>query len=277
MKPVAYLIPVRKKELIADMEKILIIEASPRKGFSTNVAREISAQLGERCAHEVVALRDLDLRPCTGCAACFFAGSSKCPLKDDDVARVLEKMEAADGIIYVIPNYALNVPGLLKNFFDRLAYVFHRPRLFNQVCLPVVVQGIYGGKRITEYVNEVMEFWGMRTVRGTVVTGGVYPNRERAAKVRSKESQAIGKSLDRMFQEMHRTRAKSPTVFRLVLFRIARASMKYSREVLEPDKAYYVRKGWLDSAYYYDVRLNPFKQAIGTISDSVGKSMATRM
>lgn len=259
------------------MEKILIIEASPRKGFSSNVAEEISAQLGQRCAHEVVTLRDLDIRPCTGCTACFFAGSAKCPQKRDDVARVLEKMEAADGVIYVIPNYALNVPGLLKNFFDRLAYVFHRPRLFNQVCLPIVVQGIYGGKRITEYVNEVMEFWGMRTVRGVVVTGGIYPNRERAAQARKKESQAIGESLDRLFREMRRTRAKSPSVFRLVLFRVARNSMKYGREVLEPDKAYYVRKGWLDSAYYYDVRLNPFKRAIGTISDRVGKSMALRI
>lgn len=87
MKPEACHKSMMKRELITVMEKMLIIEASPRKGFSSNVAEEISAQLGDRCAPEVVALRDLDIRPCTGYTACFFAGSSKCPQKRDDVAR----------------------------------------------------------------------------------------------------------------------------------------------------------------------------------------------
>jgi multimeric flavodoxin WrbA len=258
------------------MKKVLIIEASPRKGFCKRIGDSLTDKLRNHYELDVVSLSELTIQPCKGCASCLFAGSGKCPVRDDDAIVVLEKMIWADGIIFILPNYALGVPALLKNLFDRLAYIFHRPRLFHKVCLPIIVQGVIGGKKIAEYVNEVMSYWGMHPVKGAVVTGGVYVGKAKSSQMEQKDDRIISEAIERFSKEIHRTKARVPSLFRLLLFRMVRTSMKYSEEVLPPDKAYYQRMGWFESNYYYDVKLNPLRRALGAMSDLFAKQMATK-
>lgn len=258
------------------MKKVLIIEASPRKGFCKGIRDSLTEQLMNHYELDVVSLSELTIHPCKGCASCLFAGSGKCPLREDDAIIVLEKMLWADGIIFIVPNYALGVPALLKNLFDRLAYVFHRPRLFQKVCLPIIVQGVIGGKKIAEYVNEVMSYWGMYPVKGAIVTGGVFAGKAKPSQLEQKDANTIARAIQRFSKETHREKTRIPSLFRLLLFRMVRTSMKYSDEVLSPDKAYYQRMGWFESDYYYEVKLNPLRRAAAALSDRFAKRMATR-
>ncbi|KNY29441.1 flavodoxin family protein [Pseudobacteroides cellulosolvens] len=258
------------------MKKILIIEASPRNGFCKSISDDIVKDLAGKYEYEVLTLRNLTINLCKGCAACLIAGSSKCPLRSDDAVKALEKFIWADGIIYVIPNYALSVPANLKNLFDRLSYVFHRPRLFHKVCLPIIVQGVYGGKKIADYVNEVMEFWGMRGIKGIAVTGGVYANKANPSQLLQKDKQLIRSTVEKFLAQTDKAKIKSPSLFKLIIFRMTRAAMKYSNDALLPDKEYYSRMGWGESNYYYDVKLNPFKYTIGVLCDKFAKRMITK-
>lgn len=66
------------------MKDVLIIEASPRKGYSMMVAREVASILEKDVNIEMVTLRDFNILPCRGCCACLTKGSRYCPQKDDD-------------------------------------------------------------------------------------------------------------------------------------------------------------------------------------------------
>lgn len=259
-----------------EMKKVLILEASPRKGFSAKIAEQISEELSSIAKPEILTLRNLNIRPCTGCCLCLTKGSDYCPHQSDDVKLVLQKMMDAHGVIFVVPNYSLQVSGLLKQLLDRLAFVFHRPRLFGITFLPVVVQGVYGGGKIIKYLNDAMEFWGMRPTRGAVVTGGIYPKEVQKDAILRKNEKALNKALDHFRRDLFQNRQKQPSFFRMMIFRSTRSSMKYFEEALEPDKNFYDQRGWFTSDYFYDVKINPLKRFAGWIADTMIKRMAVK-
>lgn len=259
------------------MKQVLIIEASPRKGFSELVVREVASKLEKEVNVETVALRDVNILPCKGCCVCLSRGSNYCPQKDDDTKLILSKMENADGVIVITPNHSLQVTTILKNLFDRLAFVFHRPRLFGKTILPIVVQGVYGGGKIARYINEVFDFWGMKKVEGIVISGGVYVNKEQPEEVIRKNKQALEKGVDRFLKKLYDQRPKKPSFFQMMIFRATRSSMKYFDEALEPDKKYYENKGWITSDYYYPVRIGVLKRLVGNLIDFMIKKMAMKV
>lgn len=252
------------------MSKILILDASPRTGYCSNIANKISKQIGKENQFEILTLRSLNITMCKGCTLCLSKGSSKCMFYQDDVKEVLAKLKWADGIIFVVPNYALGVPGILKNLFDRLAYLFHRPRLFHKFCIPIVVQGVYGGKQIVKYINEVMGCWGMEPSGGVVVKGGLELS---AAKLSDSDILKIKKAMNNFVYIVKTGKIKAPSFFRLLIFRSTRTSMKYSSEVLEVDKKFYEQNGWIKSEYFYDIKLTFIKRIVGTLADSATRRM----
>ncbi len=258
------------------MKKVLIIDASYRNGFTNEAAEQISKLISETTAVDLVALSKYDINRCKGCCNCLAIGSSSCPLKEDDVKIIAEKLEQSDGVIFVVPNYSLSVPGILKDLFDRLAFIFHRPRLFGRICLPIIVQGVYGGKNVAKYINEVMEFWGMNVVKGTVLTGGIYPKKGLSKKIEEKNNLLTKDAAERFLKALQHDQPRSPSLFRLMIFRITRTSMQYFDEVLESDKKYFEKNGWFNSDYYYDVKLNPFKKVVGKYFDNMMKNMAKK-
>ena len=98
--------------------KVLTIMGSPRKkGNTYKVTRMVEESMMKvgKVEFEYVFLKDLKLKTCLGCQACFNKGEDLCPLKDDRI-MLEEKMHKADGIIFTSPNYVFNVSGLMKNF-----------------------------------------------------------------------------------------------------------------------------------------------------------------
>ena len=182
----------------------------------------------------------------------------------------------ADAIVTICPNYALHVPAILKNVYDRLAFVFHRPRLFGKFSLGIVVQGVYGGRKIVKYMDELMSFWGCNKVKGAVISGGLYPNSKLPTAVITKNEQAIEAAADRLIQAVQQAKIKQPSFFRLALFRMTRSSLRYNPETLAADKKYYSDHGWFESRYFTDVKLDPIRLLFGAGVDRIMKRMVMK-
>jgi multimeric flavodoxin WrbA len=101
------------------MKKVLILSASPRaNGNSDLLAQKFAAgaiQAGN--AVEIVALREKKIAYCTGCNYCQ-SHEGHCCL-NDDAEGIIDKMIAADVLVFATPTYFYSMAGQLKVLIDR--------------------------------------------------------------------------------------------------------------------------------------------------------------
>ena len=62
---------------------------------------------------------------------------------------------------------------------------------------------------------------------------------------------------------------RTPTIFQLVGFRMARTSIRPEQPPARPDPTYYRDRGWFDSDYDYPMKLGPPKRAAGAAFDRI--------
>jgi multimeric flavodoxin WrbA len=153
--------------------KILAIHGSPRtiRSQTRHLASLVLEGAAERGAEtELIDLCDSRVTPCTACEGCLFNGIC---VFDDDVPLIIERMKAADGIIFASPVYIDNVSGQMKIFFDRLADAIHYQILHGKYGCSVATTHSSGGEEIVAYLNHVLNYLGMVSVGGlSVATGG---------------------------------------------------------------------------------------------------------
>lgn len=101
---------------------ILVVNGSPR-GAAGNTEVLVQAFLvGATSAGaqaEVVYLKDKKINHCIGCFNCWTRTPGVC-IHKDDMPELLEKVKIADTIVYACPLYIYTVPGLMKDFMDRI-------------------------------------------------------------------------------------------------------------------------------------------------------------
>ena len=100
------------------MKNILILSASPRKNGNSDILCHQFMKGAEDAGNQVelIPLYDKNIGFCRACYACFKSG--KCVLKDD-MAEILDKIQAADVLVVATPTYFLTMNGKLKNTIDR--------------------------------------------------------------------------------------------------------------------------------------------------------------
>jgi multimeric flavodoxin WrbA len=220
---------------------------------------------------EVVVLSDYKLAACRGCKICFIKGEQLCPLKDDR-DLLFEKMMASDGVVLATPNYSFQVSGTMKTFLDRLGFMFHRPRFFGKAFTSIVVQGFYGGSKILSYLDFVGNGLGFNTVTGSCMTA-LDPMTEKEQRKLDGIIAAHGR---RFYQRMSQASYPSPSLMKLLIFRMGRTNVRLLSEKSSSDYQYYQEKGWLESGYFYPARLNLFQQAAGSLFDYAFAKRARR-
>lgn len=121
--------------------KIIGISSSPR-GRNSNTLKLLNAALdgaAEAGAHiESIDVAKLKIKYCTACDSCHEKGV--CSIKDD-YDGVLEKLLAADGIIWSSPNYITNITAQLKTLFDRSPLVIHEQLFEGKYSLSITTAG----------------------------------------------------------------------------------------------------------------------------------------
>jgi len=246
--------------------KILVINGAPRKRNTSAAIRVFTAYLDakEDVACETINLSECRIESCRGCVVCFDKGEEFCP-HADDVKDIISRIDNADGIIFATPVYAFHCTGLLKNFLDRISFIFHRPRFFGKVSTSIVTQGIYGGRSVTGYLSFVGRALGF-----TALTGRVLQTLEPCPPAKKeKNSKLLRQLADSYYRRLKKNRFPAPSLFALVMFRIGRT--KIGRELDQDfrDYTWYRDNGWFESGFYYPVRLGLWKKFLGNLTDVV--------
>jgi multimeric flavodoxin WrbA len=155
-----------KKEItlgLPEKVKILGISGSPRKDGNTAGMVKFCLEWAEKMGYvetEYLSLADYRIEQCNGCMKCFgFMAPADDPYLcyefDDDIKVLAPKVGECDGLLIGFPIYALGVPGLVRNFLDKLHH--YGPMSFTRhsgamrwKALAIISQGgqVYGGQEI---------------------------------------------------------------------------------------------------------------------------------
>ncbi len=220
---------------------ILGVNGSPRRRGNTYKLIEMfldSCSLKDT-DKEIISIVDYNIKYCIGCSECFTKG--KCPLKDD-VSTVHKKLFQADGIVFGAPSYEMHVPAQTKTFFDRSAFIIHRPQLIGKCAVALAVEASIGADITSEYILGCLTAMGaspIGTMTATAYGPHIFPDEERVKESIEMLSQKL---MEEVIDEKNtHKRAKSfkpPEELGKVMKSVGR--------YLEADYEYWKKKGWLE-------------------------------
>ena len=244
--------------------KVTAFIGSARRKHTYNASEKLLQKLQSlgNIEYEIVPLSDYNLQICKGCKLCTDKGEELCPLKDDR-DKLIDKMLKSDGVIFASPNYSFNVSGQMKIFLDRFNPFLHRPQFFGKTFTSIVAQGVYGGEKIVKYFNFLGMGLGFNVVKGSCITT-LEPMTEEGQR---KIDKVIEKQSKIFYSKLIKKEYPIPSIFKLMIFRWGRTSIKLMLNENFRDYTYYMKKGWFESDYFYPVKLNPLKKLTGRYFD----------
>lgn len=109
------------------MKKILLVDASPRRGGNSEIVVDTLAEHLNGCEVTVFNMREHDCRSCLACAACQNKDTQMCVQKDD-ITPLLPVIDQCDAIVVASPIYNQQITSLAKLFIERFYPFFHVER-----------------------------------------------------------------------------------------------------------------------------------------------------
>jgi len=138
--------------------KILSICGSPRKGNSEAILLRLQKLLKEKGVdNEIILLREKEINRCQGCVE-YCNHKLKCQIQDN-MQEIMKKMEEADGLIFISPNYFKMPTGLFKDFIDRCSifYTVGKQEQFKNKKALVMAVGADVIKEIDVCLNNIAD------------------------------------------------------------------------------------------------------------------------
>jgi multimeric flavodoxin WrbA len=242
------------------MKNILVISGSPRPTGNTykitKLIEEQMADLGD-VQFEYLMLKKLNLKYCRGCLVCMKKGEERCPCKDDSIL-LRDKMLAADGIMFISPVYVHTVSALMKNFYDRFAYMCHQPRFRDKAAMFIVTTELTGGKETIEYMRFPAFAWGFKMCADVEV---VYPGFKNGGKYREKMLAQISRAAREFHSALISNHRK--ILFReLMFFNLMKTKVTLHKDFLPEDYQYWQSNGWLNQDFYSKNGIPKLKSAV---------------
>ena len=238
---------------------IAVLSGSPRRKDSYSVIKRIEEKMNATgdVAFEYLKINEYNVKECLGCLQCIIKSEKLCPLKDD-VSAILDKLKKADGLIFASPVYAISITGTMKKLVDRLSYVFHRPELILKPALTVVTT--YGGgvRPTQKYLKMMATGWGCN-YKGdlSVASPRYFENSEYYSQKYKREIDSkINTLANRFYQSVVEKNRPVPSFYELYLFQ----GFKGKSYASKADYDFWKERNWLESDYYYEVKLNPLKK-----------------
>ncbi len=105
--------------------RIVVVNAGPRKGWNTDMLLSEAAKGAEEGEAEIIRFDLFKLDRYTGCISCFgckreqFKGHCVCK---DGLTPVLDAIRESDGLIIGSPNYLSNVTASFRALYERLIF-----------------------------------------------------------------------------------------------------------------------------------------------------------
>lgn len=179
--------------------KIVGIQSSPR-GKNSSTLKLLDAALKgaaeDGAEVELIDVAKLKILYCNACNSCHETGV--CTIQKDDFNAVLQKLLAADGIIWSSPNYINNITAQLKTLFDRCPLVIHEQLFDGKYSLSLTTAGSSKVDFVLGIMDEFMVHCGGNTIGGVGCAMSEGPSALEAAIEKSHE---MGKDLARAIKE----------------------------------------------------------------------------
>lgn len=242
------------------MKNILVISGSPRPtGNTVKITKHVEEKMaGMGDVHfEYLILKKVNLKYCQGCLACMKKGEEKCPLKDDSII-LRDKMLAADGIIFISPVYVHTVSALMKNFYDRFAYLCHQPRFRDKAAMFIVTTELTGGKETLDYMRFPAFTWGVKIGAAIEV---VYPGFLNGGAYAKKIHDHISRAASDFYMALT-NKERKPLFRELMFFNLMKSKVTLHQTFLPADYDYWKMKGWLEKDFYDEQSLPKIKNAL---------------
>ena len=112
----------------------MIISTSLRGGSNSEILAKECEKGALAAGHDVelLSLKWKDIKFCIGCLYCQSKGT--CVLKDD-VAEIMEKVLAAEVIVYATPIYYYEMSGQMKTLLDRMNPMYPMDYAFRDIYM----------------------------------------------------------------------------------------------------------------------------------------------
>jgi multimeric flavodoxin WrbA len=249
--------------------KIVAIMGSPHKGNTLDLTGQFETSLKNQkkdLEFDYILLKDLEIKECRGCFACFVKGEERCPLKDD-INMVLEKMEGADGVVFVTPVYSLHVSYLLKKFIDRLSYTFHRPRFFGKYAVAITAAGNpgLGVKETLKYLKGVSIVWGFEFVDQL---GFVAPPKNTSIRAIATQKDRTDEVAKKFITALEEKKPRKLSFTDHIWFRTMQSLYSLMEDMSPVDYQYFLDHGWFNKkkVFFHDhVRAGFFKDRLARL------------
>jgi multimeric flavodoxin WrbA len=236
--------------------QILAIIGTPTKdtGYTMRTVQALEQSLAAQSAARMdyIFLEDLRLPGCQGHLTCIKQGETQCPFSAD-VSHLVQKMAAADAVIFASPVHCFNVSALMKNMIDLFVYQMHRPAFFGKKAIVVATAAGAGQKGVLKYLQKTVANWGFDVV-GRLGTHAGFFGEE---KYQNRLTEAANRVAANLITEVRRNKVPKPGVAELINFRVWRSAVRQSADASPFDWNHWKESGWLDMNYYYPVKVNP--------------------
>lgn len=163
----------------ASKEKIGLKRGKSNTGFILDYIEGKLKEVFSNCNIENLILNEQNIELCNSCVICCVPGG-RCPLQDmdgDSIDFIVNKMMAADVIIFGVPVYCMEIPGKTKTFFDRMAQYFHLPIFIAKPCISVTTYNL-SDEIAKLYMSTALKMWGTQYIDNLSanVLGDVFGN-----------------------------------------------------------------------------------------------------
>ncbi len=105
--------------------RVIALNGSPRKNWNTAtlLQKALEGAKGQGAETELIHLYELSYRGCTSCFSCKRKGGRRgvCAMQDD-LTPVLEKLRAADAILFGSPIYFMNLSSSMSACLERFLF-----------------------------------------------------------------------------------------------------------------------------------------------------------
>lgn len=178
-------------------KKVLIVSTSLRSGSNSEILAKECERGAKGAGHDVelISLKGKDIKFCIGCLSCQKTG--ECVLMDD-VKEIIEKVRAAEVIIYVTPLYYYGISGQMKTLLDRLNPLFSSEYNFKDIYM--IATAADNSKTAFDKAYIALQGWvdcfDKAKIKGIVAGGGINDANDATSHIDvMKEAYDLGKGL----------------------------------------------------------------------------------
>jgi multimeric flavodoxin WrbA len=250
----------------------LVINGSPHKGNTWKVLELVISDIRSKdnlAVFDIIHLAEMNLPFCRGCSACFRLGHEKCPHSETIIA-IIEKIAKADGVIFTSATYNMRETALLKNLFDHLCFMLHRPFFFQSKALVITTTGGVGAKAAAKSIVSFLKGIGFNCCYQISIATYSWNDYKITKEASAKLISITGK----FHKDIVSGKLHSPSCMLLIPYNLFRGmSLAYVKgtEFETQDGVYWTEESRKKGVYDRAVHVPFYKKPIGQLFYIIGK------